>query len=249
VQGNTARCAEAGGVNVHANVCVPARDRRRLERLCRYAGRPPVATARLSRLADGRLVYRLKRRQRDGTTHMVYEPLEFLSRLAALIPPPRAHQLRYHGCLAPAASLRARIVPAAPAPDPGPPGACTVTGKAKAPVLPTPDCADIAPALPASEGTASDTRPSGRRTNSAAAGPIPSPRRRRTYYSWAELLQRVLEIDAQVCSRCGNRMQILGVIEAPDAIHAILTSLGLPSRAPPDRSSVERDDLAYITTR
>jgi hypothetical protein len=101
LQGNKERCAEAGGFNVHANVCVPARDRRRLEKLCRYASRPPVATERLSRLADGRLVYRLKHRYRDGTTHMVYEPLEFLGRLAALIPPPRAHQLRYHGCRPP----------------------------------------------------------------------------------------------------------------------------------------------------
>jgi len=65
VQGNKERCAQAGGVNIHANVWVPARDRKRLERLSRYAGRPPVATERLSRLADGRLVYRLKRRHRD----------------------------------------------------------------------------------------------------------------------------------------------------------------------------------------
>jgi hypothetical protein len=31
-----------------------------LERLCRYAGRPPVAIERLSLLPDGRLLYRLK---------------------------------------------------------------------------------------------------------------------------------------------------------------------------------------------
>ncbi len=250
LQGKKERCAQAGGVNIHANVCVPARDRRRLERLCRYAGRPPVATERLSRLADGRLVYRLKRRYRDGTTHMVYEPLEFLSRLAALIPPPRAHQVRYSGCLAPAASLRARIVPSTSTPGPDPPAVCTVTGEAEAPMPPTPDGTAIAPGLPASEATASDTRPSRprMRTNSTAAGPTHSPRKRRTYYSWAESLQRVLEIDAQVCSRCGDRMQILGVVETPDAIRAILSSLRLASRAPPDLPPTERDDLAYINT-
>jgi len=246
VQGNKERCAQAGGVNIHANVCVPARDRKRLERLARYAGRPPVATERLSRLADGRLVYRLKRRHSNGTTHMIYEPLEFLGRLAALIPPPRAHQVRYHGCLAPAASLRARIVPAAPTPHPGTAGVCTVTGEAEAPMPPTPDGAAIAPTLAASEAMASDTRSSRprTRTNSDAAGTPQSPRRRRTYYSWAEMLQRVLEIDAQICIRCGDRMQILGVVESPDAIRNILASLGLPSRAPPDSSSVERDNLA-----
>jgi hypothetical protein len=62
------RCASVGGVSLHANVAVPARDRLRLERLCRYVARPPVATERLSRLADGRLLYRLKHRWRDGTS-------------------------------------------------------------------------------------------------------------------------------------------------------------------------------------
>jgi hypothetical protein len=69
------RCATVAGFNVHANVGVPGRDRLRLERLCRYAGRPPVATERLSRLSGGKLLYRLKRRWRDGTTHLIFEPL------------------------------------------------------------------------------------------------------------------------------------------------------------------------------
>ncbi len=69
------RCTTVGGVSLHANVAVPARDRRRLERLCRYVARPPVATERLSRMEDGRLLYRLKHRWRDGTTHVVFEPL------------------------------------------------------------------------------------------------------------------------------------------------------------------------------
>jgi len=65
-------CASVEGFSVHAGVCVPARDRMRLERLARYAGRPPLATERLSLLPDGRLLYRLKRRWRDGTTHVIY---------------------------------------------------------------------------------------------------------------------------------------------------------------------------------
>jgi hypothetical protein len=64
--------------------------RMRLERLCRYVGRPPVALDRLSTLADGRLKYRLKRRWRDGTTHVIFEPLEFIEKLAALVPTPKA---------------------------------------------------------------------------------------------------------------------------------------------------------------
>jgi hypothetical protein len=36
-----------GGMSLHAAVAVPARDRQRLERLCRYLARPPLANGRL----------------------------------------------------------------------------------------------------------------------------------------------------------------------------------------------------------
>jgi hypothetical protein len=104
-------CAAVGGFSVHAGVCVPARDRMRLERLARYAGRPPLAAERLSVLRDGRLLYRLKRRWRDGTTHVIYEPLELIERLAALVPPPKFNRIRYSGVLAPTAAFRPMVVP------------------------------------------------------------------------------------------------------------------------------------------
>ena len=105
------RCVREGGMSLHADVAVPARDRKRLERLCRYVARPPIAIDRLEALPDGRLAYRLKTRWRDGTTHVLMERRELLERLAPLIPPPRAHQVRYHGLLAPCASGRDRVVP------------------------------------------------------------------------------------------------------------------------------------------
>jgi hypothetical protein len=70
-------------------------------------------------LASGRLLYELKHRWRDGTTHIGFEPLELLEKLAALVPPPRFNLVRYHGVLAPAARHRARVVPPGPAPEPG----------------------------------------------------------------------------------------------------------------------------------
>ncbi|MBZ5498138.1 MAG: transposase [Acidobacteriia bacterium] len=104
-------CAAVAGFSVHAGVRVPARDRLRLERLARYAGRPPLATERLSLLPDGRLLYRLKRCWRDGTTRVIYEPLELMERLAALVHPPRFNITRFYGIFAPAASLRPRVTP------------------------------------------------------------------------------------------------------------------------------------------
>ena len=67
-------------------------------------------TERLSKLGDGRLLYRLKRRWRDGTTHVVFQPLELVEKLAAIVPPPRIHMIRYHGVLAPRAGCRREVV-------------------------------------------------------------------------------------------------------------------------------------------
>ena len=72
--------------------------------------RPPVATERLSRLEDGQLLYRLKHRWRDGTIHVVFELQELIEKLAALVPPPRFHLVRYHGVLGPCAGARDRAV-------------------------------------------------------------------------------------------------------------------------------------------
>jgi hypothetical protein len=113
------RCATVSGFSLHANVAVPARDRQRLEQLVRYCARPPLAIERLQPLADGRLLYRFKRPWRDGTTHIVLAPLELLEKLAAMVPRPKTHLVRYHGVLAPAAKWRASIVPTAAAPPNG----------------------------------------------------------------------------------------------------------------------------------
>ena len=53
--------------------------------------------------------YQLKTPYRDGTTHVLFEPLDFLARLAALVPKPRAKLTRYHGVFAPNSAHRARV--------------------------------------------------------------------------------------------------------------------------------------------
>src|SRR5206468_577409 len=78
----------------------------RFERLARYVSRPAVSTERLSELPDGRLLYRLKRRWRNGTTEVVFDRSDFIAKLAALAPASRAHLRTYHGILAPAAKWR-----------------------------------------------------------------------------------------------------------------------------------------------
>jgi hypothetical protein len=96
--------------DLHADVRVPPNDRARLEHLCRYLLRPPLAQDRLHLRADGRMAVTLKRACRDGTTRLVFEPLEFLVKLAALTPRPEINLILYHGVLAPHARWRAQVV-------------------------------------------------------------------------------------------------------------------------------------------
>ena len=109
--------AEVRGVNVHAKQVVDGRDRARLERLCKYIMRPPLAQDRLTRRSDGLLQLELKRAWKDGTQALVFEPQELISRLVAMVPPSRAHQLRYFGVLSSHSSLRREVVPDPPDDD------------------------------------------------------------------------------------------------------------------------------------
>ena len=102
--------ASFGGFSLHAGTVCEPWQRSRLERLCRYITRPPIATKRLSIDAQGRVVYRYKRPFRDGSTHVVLEPLDFMARLAALVPRPRLNLTRFHGVFAPNSRHRQRIV-------------------------------------------------------------------------------------------------------------------------------------------
>jgi Putative transposase len=52
-------------------------------------------------LGDGRVRVQLKPAWSDGTTHLLFEPVEFLEKLAALTPRPAINLILYHGVLAP----------------------------------------------------------------------------------------------------------------------------------------------------
>jgi hypothetical protein len=100
------RQAHLDGFDLHANVWVPANDRAGVERLCRYVLRPPFAQERLRLRGDGRVALELTRAWHDGTRELVFEPLEFLERLAAMTPRPETNLLICHGVLAPRARWR-----------------------------------------------------------------------------------------------------------------------------------------------
>ncbi|MCA3181376.1 MAG: transposase [Burkholderiales bacterium] len=76
-------CADIDGFSLHAGVRVQAHDRKRLEQLCRYITRPSLSDERVQLNAAGQVELKLKTPWRDGTTHLVMAPLEFMQRLAA----------------------------------------------------------------------------------------------------------------------------------------------------------------------
>ena len=108
------RCASVNGFSLHANTAVPAHRRDELERLLRYTARGALSLERLDINADGDLLYTFTRPWSDGTTGIKLSPLELLEKLAALVPLPRMHLVRYGGawrriatCAAPSSRRRA----------------------------------------------------------------------------------------------------------------------------------------------
>jgi hypothetical protein len=108
-------------------------------------------------LENGNVQLKLRTPWSDGTSHLVFEPLEFLGKLAAIIPKPQVNTIIYHGVLAPNAKLRKAVVTYA-------------CGKTEAGSSSTDD---------KSPGTSKPAR---------------------KYYSFAELLLRVFQIDITKCS-------------------------------------------------
>jgi hypothetical protein len=126
--------------------------------------------------------------------------------LAAIIPTPRLHVVRYHGVLAPRSRVRAQIVPG-PRADAVEP-ATDADGKG---ALPAP-----APAADAADDTVK-----------------PAPAGNRRYLPWAELLKRTFRLDVLHCDECGGRMKLVALVKDPTSVHRFLTGVGLPTGPPP----------------
>ena len=149
--------------------------------------------------------YQLKTPWRNGTTHVEFEPIEFIAKLAALVPPPRAHLTRFHGIFAPNSSLRAQLTP---------------SGRGKK------SATDAESTKASSDERTPDQR---RRAMSWAQrlkrvftpGILPSALR-----ASLRLFQiapgDLVGIDVSTCVHCGGAVRIVASIEEPNAILAIL---------------------------
>ncbi|MES9846876.1 MAG: transposase, partial [Candidatus Thiodiazotropha sp.] len=76
--------AKVAGFSLHAGVAAEVWERQKLERFCRYISKPAVAEKRLSLTPSGNIRYQLKTPYHDGTTHIMFEPLDFMSHIHVL---------------------------------------------------------------------------------------------------------------------------------------------------------------------
>jgi hypothetical protein len=223
--------AEASGFNVHAGVMVRAGDREGLERLCRYGARPPFSLERLSILADGRVAYLLRKPRRNGATHLVMTPVQFLSRLSSLIPPPRFPLQRLSGVFGPRSPFRAAVVPRAAARAGATPTLPRARKKKRTAKKPDDASVFAARAEGASPERGGDSENAGRsRPRTSLGDGVVKPGGSRI--EWAQLLRRIDWVDVLAC-RCGGRRAIVADISDSEVVVAILAHLGLPTEAPP----------------
>jgi hypothetical protein len=104
--------------DLDASTEVGHRRRDRLEPLCRYLLRPPLADRRLRDLGNAHIALELKTPWSNGTKWITMPVTIFLERLCSLVPRPRKNTILYRGVLAAHAKDRARVVPRPDLPGP-----------------------------------------------------------------------------------------------------------------------------------
>ena len=104
------RCYSVNGFSLHCNTSTNTHARDRLEKLIEYIARAPLSNERLEITDDGKVKLRLKTAWRDGTSHLLLSPHEFLEKLAAIIPPPKSHLVRWGGVFAANSPFRKKII-------------------------------------------------------------------------------------------------------------------------------------------
>jgi len=212
------------GFNLHAGMRVSASDKQGRARILRYILRPPIATKRLTLGRDGRVIYWLKEAWADGSKCVTFEPLDFISKLLPLIPPPRANLIRYHGAWGPNAAIREQVVPR--------PGDADRRGQLALPLARRKKRKKKVGASAAGGGAGNDYR----------CGREYPVRARPPRISWSELSSKTFGIDVEECRRCRyTPMRVVAVVASPtreqlEAVRhpgASFVVLSVRSRAPP----------------
>jgi hypothetical protein len=233
----SAHTGEFGGFSIHAGVTVHAADKDSRERLIRYCACPALSVERTSATRDGLIAYRLRHAQKGRATHRVMRPVDFLARIAALIPPPRHPLLRYFGVFGPHSSWRKLCVPTvgdSTELTAGPPSHSTVSEAAQVDVAK----AKVSPqhrfAASGSGGAVVDTASQYVNQCEHDASPkltaqtVLNPWR----IDWATLLKRTYDFDVLSCP-CGGRLRAVELVTDAERAKELLEQFGMSTEPPP----------------
>jgi hypothetical protein len=226
------RQAHMRGFDLHTDTAVREGERDRLERLCRYVLRPPLAGDALELSEDGRLLLRLRRRWRDGTEAIRFEPSELLEKLAAMIPRPRANQLIYHGAYAPRGVKHERAWIPLPAHGEWDRAQRNEEGVDDRRSAPGSGSKAVDPESRPRESAGADEVTASRSAGIGSSRPPPEVAGgyvRPRHHAWADLLRRTFAKDVLDCPECGGRLRLLATIAQREVIERILAHLGLPT--------------------
>ena len=194
--------------------------------------------------------YLVKKVGRGRTKCRLMTPVEFLARLAALIPPPKFPLVRFAGVLAPRSKC-ARVVPQPPTARPER-AACVdpseiierIASAAPAPAAPAPMSEPAAPSAVAVRAAvfAEDLAAQSDALEVLAPNILSLGHWARLHngelyaaqprVDWASLLRRTFDVDVKTCPKCSGRLEVRALVTDPMAAAAMLERLARP-RAPP----------------
>jgi hypothetical protein len=160
---------------------------------CRYIARPAFFEKSLSLTGQGKVRYELKTSYRDGTTHIIFEPLDFIAKPAALVPKPRVNLTcldSEHPCSSPYGQpTLSKFIPDE---------FVTVCSHPTASIV-------FRWRLLAGAKTT--------RRNHRMGHKVRIYSERQAAMTWAQLLKRVFNIDIKTCRKCGGSIIVIASIE------------------------------------
>ena len=219
--------ARLSGFSLHAGTVCEAHDRDSLERLCRYIARPALSNERLSVNDRGQVVYRLKHAFRDGTTHVVLDPVEFMRHIRVPHPFGAASGCaNRQSCRFGIARLAAPEVPLAARARSVPRPRAYLTRYHG--VLFAPNCKHRHRIIP------NPAHQSAREPQASRPAPM----------RWMQRLGRVFHVDIEHCGVCGGTLRVIACIETPlkcrslrELAHSSRRSSPISPRATPRAST------------
>ena len=219
-------CYSVNGFSAHAKTRIKTNSRDKLEKLIEYMARGPISNERLQITEQGQVKLELKRPFSDGTTHLLFTPEEFIEKLAAIIPPPKTHLVRWGGVFAPSSKIRPQIILKPDARKGFQFEKSNPQNHVQNNGIGTGQGENEADSFGSGSDKGTDVVGSNDRANQ-------NPRKNS---SWARMLKKVFQIDVLTCTDCQGAMKPVCAVTCHAKINRYLEHVGIAATAPPPRA-------------